>query len=71
MVFLPPLIKQLTEAAMQAELEDHLDNDDNYNRKNGKTKKTMKSPAGTFELETPPPLMQVLSLIKAADLTGR
>lgn len=50
---LTPLIKQLTEAAMQAELEDHLDNDDNYNRKNGKTKKTMKSPAGTFELETP------------------
>lgn len=50
---LTPLIKQLTEAALQAELEDHLANDSNHNRKNGKTQKTMKSPAGKFELETP------------------
>lgn len=51
--FLTPLIKQLTEAAMQAELEEHLASDENPNRKNGKAKKTMASPAGSFELEAP------------------
>ncbi len=50
---LTPLIKQLTEAAMQAELEDHLSKDEKPNRKNGSSKKTMKSPAGSFELDTP------------------
>jgi len=50
---LTPLIKQLTEAAMQAELNDHLANNDTANRKNGSTPKTMKSPAGSFELQTP------------------
>ncbi|MFL0798794.1 MAG: IS256 family transposase [Cellvibrionaceae bacterium] len=50
---LTPLIKQLTEAAMQAELDDHLAKDDAPNRKNGSTKKTMKSAAGEFELSTP------------------
>lgn len=48
-----PLIKQLTEAAMQAELEEHLATEENPNRKNGSTRKTMKSPAGEFELSTP------------------
>ncbi len=50
---LTPLIKQLTEAAMKAELDQHLNTDDQPNRKNGSSKKTMKSPAGSFELETP------------------
>ncbi|MGL6148610.1 MAG: IS256 family transposase [Plesiomonas sp.] len=50
---LTPLIKQLTEAAMQAELEQHLEQDDNSNRKNGSTPKTVKSPSGSFELNTP------------------
>jgi transposase-like protein len=50
---LPPLIKQLTELALQAELESHLSQDLERNRKNGTTKKTMKSGSGTFELETP------------------
>lgn len=50
---LTPLIKQLTEAAMQAELEDHLAGDDQPNRKNGSTSKAMKTPAGEFELNTP------------------
>jgi len=50
---LTPLIKQLTEAAMQAELEEHLANEDQPNRKNGRTSKTMKSQAGNFELDTP------------------
>jgi len=48
-----PLIKQLTEAAMQAELEEHLASEETPNRKNGSTRKTMKSPAGEFELNTP------------------
>jgi len=50
---LTPLIKQLTEAAMKAELDAHLETDSEPNRKNGYTKKTMKSAAGEFELQTP------------------
>jgi len=50
---LTPLIKQLTEMALQAELETHLSQDLTRNRKNGTTSKTMKSVNGTFELETP------------------
>lgn len=50
---LTPLIKQLTEAAMQAELEAHLASDEAPNRKNGHTAKTMKSAAGPFVLNTP------------------
>jgi transposase-like protein len=50
---LTPLIKQLTEAALEAELEQHLEADETPNRKNGKTRKTIKSPSGNFELETP------------------
>ncbi|EGQ8047483.1 IS256 family transposase [Vibrio parahaemolyticus] len=51
--FLTPLIKQITEAALKAELEQHLDNDDQPNRKNGSSKKTVKSSVGAFELDTP------------------
>ena len=50
---LTPLIKQLTEAAMQAELEQHLEQGEAPNRKNGSSAKTMKSTAGSFELNTP------------------
>ena len=50
---LTPLIKQLTEAALQAELERHLEDEDAPNRKNGSTRKTIKSPAGSFDLDTP------------------
>lgn len=50
---LGPLIKQLTEAALQAELEQHLAHDEQPNRKNGKTAKTIKHPSGSFELDTP------------------
>ncbi len=50
---LTPLIQQLTEAALKAELESHLDTDENPNRKNGTTRKTLKSPSGSFELDTP------------------
>lgn len=51
--FLTPLIKQLTEAALKAEQEQHLAGDPGENRKNGYTTKTMKSAAGSFELKTP------------------
>lgn len=50
---LTSLIKQLTESALQAELEHHLANEQAPNRKNGFSTKTIKSPAGNFELETP------------------
>ncbi|SCZ58503.1 IS256 family transposase [Thiohalomonas denitrificans] len=50
---LTPLIKQLTEAALKAELEAHLEQEEPPNRKNGSSKKTVKSSTGSFELETP------------------
>ena len=50
---LTPLIKQLTEAAMKAELDAHLAASDEPNRKNGCTPKKVKSPVGAFELQTP------------------
>jgi len=51
--FLTPLIKQLTEAALQAERDRHLENSGEPNRKNGYTTKTIKTPSGSFELDTP------------------
>jgi len=50
---LMPLIKQLTEAAITAELDHHLGNDDEPNRKNGRGSKIIKTGAGSFELNAP------------------
>lgn len=50
---LTPLIKQLTEAALQGELDAHLEQKGEPNRKNGGTPKTVKSGSGTFTLATP------------------
>ena len=50
---LAPLVKQLTEAALESELDSHLADDVAGNRRNGKSKKTVKSTSGEFELETP------------------
>lgn len=53
---LAPLVKQLVEAALEAELDSHITQDvfsGNKNRKNGKTSKTIKSTNGTFKLDTP------------------
>ncbi|OCG74165.1 transposase, partial [Gilliamella sp. Nev6-6] len=50
---LTPLIKQLTEAALSAELDSHLANDITPNRRNGKSSKTIKSSSGSFELDAP------------------
>ena len=47
------LIKQLTEAALAAEIDSHLAQDLSSNRKNGYSSKTMKSDHGTFELDVP------------------
>jgi transposase-like protein len=50
-----PLLKDFLEAALQAELEEHLDQEapELNNRKNGYNTKTLKTGAGTFELDTP------------------
>jgi len=45
---LTPLIKQLTEAALEAEIDTHLAEEVSKNRKNGKTSKTIKSTSGSF-----------------------
>ena len=50
---LAPLIKQLTEAALSAELDSHLADDVVPNRKNGKSSKTLKTSGGKIELDTP------------------
>ncbi len=58
---LTPLIKQLTEMTLQAELahsksisygQSHLAQDLTQNRKNRYTSKTMRTEHGTFELDT-------------------
>ena len=50
---LAPLVKQLTEAALQGELEAHLNNDAGPNRKNGRSAKTLKTSAGNIRIDTP------------------
>lgn len=53
---LAPLVKQLVEAALEAEIETHITQDvlsGNKNRRNGRTSKTIRSTDGTFELNTP------------------
>jgi len=47
------LIKQLTEAALAAEIDSHLSQDLSSNRKNGYSSKTMKSDHGEFKLDVP------------------
>lgn len=51
-----PLIKQILEAALDGEMESHLEDckeQGQPNRRNGKLAKTMKTGTGSFELETP------------------
>ena len=50
---LTPLIKDLTEAALEGELDSHLGQEIAANRRNGKNKKTIKALNGSFELNTP------------------
>jgi transposase-like protein len=50
-----PLLKEFLEAALQAELDDHLEGEEpeENNRKNGYTTKQLKTDSGTIELDTP------------------
>lgn len=49
-----PLIKRVMEAALQGEIEEHLEQDNaSKNYRNGTSRKMVKSSAGEFELETP------------------
>jgi putative transposase len=50
---LAPLLKQLTEAALEAELDSHLADDVVPNRKNGKSSKRIKTSEGKIDLDTP------------------
>lgn len=47
-----PLFKQFLEAALAAEMEEHLKADESGNRRNGQTSKTVKTGDGQFELTT-------------------
>ena len=50
-----PLRKEFLESALAAEVDQHLDEDERYNgnRRNGTSRKIVKSSDGVFELETP------------------
>ena len=50
-----PLLKGFIEKALESEMEDHLDEPERIrgNKRNRKGKKTIKSTAGSFEIETP------------------
>lgn len=50
-----PLLKEFLESALEAEATEHLDLDErsNGNRRNGTSKKLLKTSDGSFELETP------------------
>lgn len=50
---LTPLIKQLAEAALNAEIDTHLEHEEESNRRNGYSRKRLKTSAGEVELETP------------------
>lgn len=50
-----PMLKQFLESALDAEMEEHLDEDQRSegNKRNGKGKKTIKSSTGSFAIDTP------------------
>jgi len=50
-----PLLKQFLEKALEGEIDHHLDEKERQkgNRRNGKSKKQLKTSSGQFELETP------------------
>lgn len=52
---LTPLLKEVIEAAMEGELDEHLNETKEYidNRRNGHTRKNLKSSLGSFEISTP------------------
>ncbi|MFW5645397.1 MAG: IS256 family transposase [Bacteroidota bacterium] len=52
---LTPLLKELIEAAIEGEMDEHLKEtkEDSNNRRNGHTQKNLKSSLGAFEISTP------------------
>jgi transposase-like protein len=50
-----PMLKNVIEKALQAEMEGHLDEGERTkgSKRNGKGKKTLKSGFGTFDIDTP------------------
>jgi transposase-like protein len=50
-----PLLQEMLNSILEGEMEGHLDEDerDSGNRKNGKSKKSLKTSAGTIEVSTP------------------
>ena len=48
-----PLLKEFLEEAMSGELEAHIEEREEPNRKNGKGRKQVKTPVGNIEIETP------------------
>jgi transposase-like protein len=50
---LTPLLKEFLEGALEGELEAHIEENEEANRKNGKGKKTVKTPVGTVDIATP------------------
>jgi transposase-like protein len=52
-----PLMKEFLEAALKGEMTPHMascvEDSENQNRRNGRSSKTVQSPVGSFELETP------------------
>lgn len=76
-----PLLKNFIEKALDAEIDGHLDEDqrEQGNKRNGKGRKTIKSSAGSFEIETPqdrhssfePELIRKRQTILAENLSGK
>jgi transposase-like protein len=50
---LTPLIKHLLESALEGELDAHLEDEGSPNRRNGKGRKTVKTPHGPVSIRTP------------------
>lgn len=52
-----PLMKEFLQAALEGEMDSHMalciEDPENQNRRNGKSSKTVQSPMGSFDLETP------------------
>ena len=50
-----PMLKQFLEAALEAEMQAHLDPEERQrgNKRNGKGTKSIKSAEGTFQIDTP------------------
>jgi len=76
-----PMLKGFIETALQAEMEAHLDEQQRKggNKRNGKGRKTIKSSAGSFEIETPqdrqsnfdPQLIKKRETVLADSLQGK